>query len=465
MTYEEFLASKALDVPPVGFEPTPFTVPLFDFQRDLVRIACRRGRFCIWSDCGTGKGPMQLEWASQICDETGGRVLILAPLAVSHQTVREAKKFGVSGVAFAARQGDTDARIVVTNYQKLQHFDPAEFVGVVIDESSIMKSMEGKTRTAIIEAFAETPYRLACSATPAPNDYMELGNHAEFLGVMSRVEMLSMFFVHDGGDTSQWRLKGHAQHKFWEWVCSWAVTIRKPSDMGYDDGAFQLPALSLIDHVVDTPREAITDAEGQVGLFPLQAQTLGDQRKVQRSSLALRVAEAVALANSNNEQWIVWCHLNDESAALAAAIHGSVEVAGADSDEHKESALLDFMAGWKRVLVSKSSICGFGLNLQNCHNVIFVGLSHSYEAFYQAIRRCWRFGQTSPVEAHIVYDWAEGAVIENTRRKEREATQMAERMVEAMRAKTMEELHRVKRQSADYRPTVVMQLPAWLVAA
>lgn len=465
MDYQSFLASKSLHVPSVGFEPSAFTVPLFDFQRDLVRIACRRGRFCIWSDCGTGKSPMQLEWASQVCDETGGRVLILAPLAVSHQTVREAQKFGVSGVAFAARPSDTDARIVVTNYQKLQHFDPSDFVGVVCDESSILKAMDGKTRTAIIEAFAETPYRLACSATPAPNDYMELGNHAEFLGVMSRVEMLSMFFVHDGGDTSQWRLKGHAQKRFWEWVCSWAVTIRKPSDLGYEDWAFQLPELALVDHIVDTPREAITDAEGQVGLFPLQAQTLGDQRKVQRSSLALRVAEAVALANGNDEQWIVWCHLNDESAALAAQINGAVEVAGADSDEHKESAMLAFQDGRIRVLVSKSSIAGFGMNFQSCHNVVFVGLSHSYEAFYQAIRRCWRFGQQFPVAAHIVYDWAEGAVIENTRRKEREATQMAEQMVEVMRAKTMDELHKTKRDNVEYRPTEAMRLPKWLVAA
>lgn len=464
MNYETFLASKSLDVPAVGFEPTTFTAPLFDFQRDLVTVACRRGRFCIWSDCGTGKSPMQLEWAAQVCDETGGRVLILAPLAVSHQTVREAQKFGITGVAFAARPGETDARIVVTNYQKLQHFDPSEYVGVVCDESSILKAMDGKTRTAIIEAFVETPYRLACSATPAPNDYMELGNHAEFLGVMSRVEMLSMFFVHDGGDTSQWRLKGHAQQKFWEWVCSWAVTIRKPSDIGYDDGGFILPELSLVDHIVDTTREAITDAEGQVGLFPLQAQTLGDQRKVQRSSLALRVAEAVALANSNQEQWLVWCHLNDESAALAAGVRGAVEVSGADSDEHKEQAVIGFQDGRIRVVISKSSIFGFGLNLQNCHNVIFVGLSHSYEAFYQAIRRCWRFGQQSPVSAHIVYDWAEGAVIENTRRKEREATEMAERMVDVMRAKTMEELHRVKRDAVEYNPTEVMLLPVWLHA-
>jgi hypothetical protein len=400
-----------------------------------------------------GKTPMQLEWARQVCEHTGGRVLILAPLAVSHQTVREAEKFGIEGVAFAARPGDTDARIVVTNYQKLDHFDPSMFVGVVLDESSILKAVDGKTRTAILDAFRMTPYRLACSATPAPNDFMELGNHAEFLGVMTREEMLAMFFVHDGGDTSQWRIKGHAQAKFWEWVCTWAVTIRKPSDLGYDDGAFQLPTLTMVDHVVHTPLEAITDANGQHCLFAQQALTLGDQRAVQRASLDLRVSKAVALA-SQPGQWIVWCHLNDESAALAAQIEGAVEVAGANSDEHKESAMLRFQRGEIRVLVSKSSVCGFGMNFQNCHQCIFVGLSHSFEAFYQAIRRVWRFGQASPVVAHVVYDWAEGAVVENLRRKELEAGRMAENMAEIMRANTLEQLQRVQRTVSPYMETV-----------
>lgn len=452
MSYADFLARKALTVAPVGFEPTDYTANLFQFQRDIVALACKLGRFCVWADCGMGKTPMQLEWASQVCRQTGGRVLVLAPLAVSHQTVREAAKFGIEGVAFASHPSDTDARIVVTNYQKLSHFSPADFVGIVLDESSILKAMDGKTRSAILDAFRHTPYRLACSATPAPNDYMELGNHAEFVGVMTREEMLSMFFVHDGGDTSQWRLKGHAKSKFWEWVCTWAVTIRKPSDLCYDDATFQLPPLDMVDHVVHTPLEAITDEHGQHGLFPTQALTLGDQRAVQRSSLELRVAEAVALANQPG-QWIVWCHLNDESAALTAGIDGAVEVTGSDSDDHKTRAMLDFQEGRTRVLVSKSSICGFGMNFQNCHQVVFVGLSHSYESFYQAIRRCWRFGQNRPVQAHVVYDWAEGAVVENLRRKELESTDMAVRMVEIMKAQTMEQLKQVQRQVAAYVET------------
>ena len=448
--YARFLEQKRLVVTPVGFNVSADAMAyLFPFQQDIVRLACRLGRFCVWADCGMGKSPMQLEWARQVCEHTGGRVLILAPLAVSHQTVREARKFGIDGVAFAAHPSETDARIVVTNYQKLAHCDPSQFVGVVLDESSILKAVDGRTRTEILTAFATTPYRLACSATPAPNDYMELGNHAEFVGVMTREEMLAMFFTHDGGETSQWRLKGHAVDKFWEWVCTWAVTIRKPSDLGYDDGDFKLPKLHMIDHVVHTPIEALTDENGQRGLFAQQAHTLGDQRVVQRSSLPLRVAEAVALANQPG-QWLVWCHLNDESSSLSAAIDGAVEVTGSDTDEHKTQAMMDFQEGRARVLVSKPAIAGFGMNFQSCHQVVFVGLSHSYESFYQAIRRCWRFGQSHEVQAHVVYDWAEGAVVENLRRKELEAGEMVERMVLVMREKTMEQLQRTQRQVTPY---------------
>lgn len=453
MSYSDFLAQKALIVAPVGFTPSSFTAPLFPFQQDIVSLACKLGRFCIWADCGMGKTPMQLEWAHQVVTQTGGRVLILAPLAVSHQTVREAIKFGIPGVVYAAHPADTDARIVVTNYQKLDRFNPDDFVGVVLDESSILKAMDGRTRSAILDAFRRTPYRLACSATPAPNDYMELGNHAEFVGVMTREEMLAMFFVHDGGDTSKWRIKGHAVSKFWEWVCSWAVTIRKPSDLGYEDGGFKLPALEMRDCVVETPHERLPDADGQASLFPQQATTLNDQRAVQRGSLANRVAEAVKLANQPG-QWIVWCHLNDESQALAAAIDGAVEVTGSDTDEKKVESVIGFQDGRIRVLVTKASIAGFGLNLQNCHQVIFVGMSHSYEQYYQSIRRCWRFGQTETVNAYLVYDWAEGAVIENIRRKDTDATVMADAMVEIMKANTLEQLKQVQRNVAPYVETV-----------
>ena len=449
MAYDDFLASKSTACPPVGFDPADFTAPLFSFQRDIVTMACRVGRFCIWADCGMGKTAMQLEWASQVCNYTSGNVLILAPLAVSHQTVREGEKFGID-CHFASTQSEVQPGITITNYEKLAHFDPSKFDGVVLDESSILKAYTGKIRNQIIESFAQTPFRLACSATPAPNDHMELGNHAEFIGVMTRTEMLAMFFVHDGGETSKWRLKGHAVSKFWEWVCSWAVTIRKPSDLGYEDGNFILPDLLIQDCTVETPRDAVPDDAGQMALFATEARTLNDQRKVRKSSLTLRVDAAAALANSNTEQWLIWCDLNDESKSLTSSIDGAVEVSGSDSDDHKRQAAIDFQDGKIRVLVSKPSIFGFGLNFQRCHNVAFVGLSHSYEAFYQAIRRCWRFGQDQPVNAHIIYDVAEGRVIDNIRRKEADSIAMAERMVSIMKQSTMEQLKKIQRQVAPH---------------
>ena len=448
-TYQDFINAKTQSAKAVGFDPASFIAPLFPFQRDIVTMACRVGRFCIWADCGMGKTAMQLEWAHQVYQHTGGNVLVLAPLAVAHQTVREGSKFGID-CNFAATQSGVKPGITVTNYEKLAHFDADAFAGVVLDESSILKSYTGKIRNQIIDSFAQTPFRLACSATPAPNDHMELGNHAEFVGVMTRTEMLAMFFVHDGGDTAKWRLKGHACDKFWEWVCSWAVTIRKPSDLGYDDGNFILPALEIKDCTVEAEREAVTDDAGQMALFAMEARTLSDQRKVRKASLQMRVDVAAELANSNTEQWLIWCNLNDESKALTASIAGAVEVCGADSDDHKRQSAIDFQDGKIRVLVSKPSIFGFGLNFQCCHNVAFVGLSHSYEAFYQAIRRCWRFGQQQPVNAYIIYDVGEGRVVENIRRKEIDSIAMAESMVIIMKQQTMEQLKKIQRQVAPH---------------
>lgn len=447
--YVRFLEGKRISAPAAGFDPRPFTAPLFDFQQDIVALACRIGRFCIWADCGMGKTAMQLEWARQVCDHTGGKVLILAPLAVAHQTVREGEKFGIT-CRFAATQSEVQDGITITNYEKLAHFNPLEFQGIVLDESSILKSYTGKTRNAIIQTFANTPFRLACSATPAPNDYMELGNHAEFVGVMTRTEMLAMFFVHDGGDTAQWRLKRHAEAKFWEWVCSWAVTIRHPSDLGYEDGQFVLPSLHIHDVIVNTPTHQLMDASGQANLFGVDAKTLSDQRVVRKASLTDRVRATAEMVNASSDQWLIWCDLNDESKSLTASINGAVEVTGSDTDEHKQSAAIAFQDGKIRVLVSKPSIFGFGLNFQKCHNVAFVGLSHSYEAFYQAIRRCWRFGQINEVNAYIVYDAAEGRVVENIRRKEEESISMAQSMVEVMKQTTREKLQAIHRQIMPY---------------
>lgn len=376
LDYAEFLQRKAITDPSTGLGVVPLLNPmLFDFQHDIVRWALRRGRAAIFADCGMGKTPMQLEWAKHV----PGRVLILAPLAVAQQTVREGEKFGIE-VIYRRAGGADCGKITITNYEMLEHFDPAMFHGVVLDESSILKAYDGKTRTRIIDAFAKTPFRLACTATPAPNDYMELGNHAEFLGVMSRVEMLSMFFVHDGGETQKWRLKGHAETEFWRWLCSWSVMIRKPSDLGYEDRDFILPALEMHENTVRVDK--VLDGF----LFPVDAQTLQERIAARRETVADRVQACAAIANATAAPFLVWCNLNTESEALARAIPGAVEVKGSDSLEAKEKALLGFSNGEIRVMVTKPSIAGHGLNWQHCSDMAFVGLSDSYEQFYQAVR-------------------------------------------------------------------------------
>ena len=442
--YQAFLARKAINAPATGLASVPpLNASLFDFQRDIVAWALKRGRAALFEDCGLGKTAQQLEWARIVAEHTGGNVLILAPLAVAAQTVREGEKFGIT-VRQARKQSDVQPGITIANYEMLEHFDPAQFSGVVLDESSILKSYDGKTRTAIIEAFARTPFKLACTATPAPNDYMELGNHAEFLGVMSRVEMLAMFFVHDGGETQQWRLKGHAEKDFWRWLASWAVCIRKPSDLGYDDGDFTLPELIL--HQVTVKVESPTDGF----LFPVEASTLQERLQARRGTIAERVEHCAAVANATSEPFLIWCNLNEESAQLKAAINGAVEVKGSDSAEHKEKAMLGFTAGDVRAIVTKPSIAGFGMNWQHCAHMAFVGLSDSYEAFYQAVRRCWRFGQKRPVNVYVITAETEGAVVANIKRKERDAMKMAEAMVEHMKDLNAEAVRGVTREKADY---------------
>jgi len=421
--YAEFLARKAAVDPATGLDVVPALNPaLFDFQRDIVTWALRRGRAAIFADCGLGKTPMQLEWARHV----PGEVLILAPLAVSSQTVREGQKFGVP-VCYARSDDQITERITITNYEMLDHFDIGRFNGVVLDESSILKSYTGKIRTQIIDGFAQTPFRLACTATPAPNDYMELGNHSQFLGVMSYTEMLSMFFVHDGGETQKWRLKGHAEADFWKWLCSWAVMIRKPSDLGYDDGDFTLPEMIMhqVTVKVDEPTSGF--------LFPVEAQTLQERLGARRDTIEERVQHCAAVVNATDEPFLVWCNLNSESDALRKSITDAVEVKGSDSSEHKEKSLIGFSDGSIRSLVTKPSIAGFGMNWQHCANMAFVGLSDSYEQFYQAVRRCWRFGQKKPVNVYVITAETEGAVVQNIKRKESEAMAMAENMVTHMK--------------------------------
>lgn len=606
MSYREFLQKKSFLDRPSGMDRVPtLSKSLFPFQRDIVNWALRRGRAAVFADCGMGKTAIQLEWARHV----PGDVLILAPLAVAAQTVREGDKFGIP-VNRCLSQDDVKPGINIANYERLDAFNPDKFHGVVLDESSILKSYDGKTRTQIISYFKRTPFRLAATATPSPNDYMELGNHAEYLGVMSREEMLAMFFVHDCGETQKWRIKGHAEKDFWEWVCSWAVMIRKPSDLGYDDGDFKLPALKMSEHIV----RATGAAEGE--LFAMPAATLAERIAARRGTVQDRAKKAAEMVNASDEQWLVWCNLNSESERLAETIDDSIEVRGSDSTEYKENAVLWFMgdickcklknrgkntradglmgigtksasidsrpgtqetqdggnsthqnqigeprlyrvrktgknatqkqvsprtskyldsrltdsenssknsqdgarsaeeqslstthtdqgpgrddsilttaikAGecadsyvrrvisgsesskttqrdlsarpctcggikTKRVLISKSSIFGFGLNFQKCRNMAFVGLTDSYEELYQAVRRCWRFGQKKPVNVNLIVADIEGAVLENIKRKENDAENMAKRMVENMKDLNSEALKgATKQQKSKYKTAV-----------
>lgn len=454
-TYTDFLTTKRIVADAAGFDADDLHPSLFPFQRDITRWALRKGRAAIFAGTGLGKTAMQLEWARQVHAYTGGDVLILAPLAVSKQTVREGEKFGIV-VNHATEQAQVGPGITITNYERLHRFDPSHFTAIVLDESSILKSYTGSTRTAIIDAFARTPYRLACTATPAPNDFMELGNHAEFLGVMTRVEMLSMFFVHDGGSTQDWRLKGHAEADFWRWMSSWGVMLRLPSDLGYDDGAFQLPPIEMHSHTV----ESTVTLPGM--LFPVEAQSLIERRQARKASISERVEVAAALANGNDEQWLIWCDLNNESKALTKLIRGAVEVTGSDANEHKEQTMLNFVDGQVRVMVSKPSLCGFGMNFQNCHNVAFVGLSDSWEQYYQAIRRCWRFGQRMPVQCHVISSTAEGAVVANIERKERDAERMASEMVRHMQDINRADLQSTARETDDYE-TATTEGRGWTI--
>ena len=455
-SYTDFLARKAVSDPATGLTELPeLPGALFDFQRDITAWALRRGRAAVFAGTGLGKTLIELAWAGAVHEATGRDVLVLAPLAVAPQVVREGYKFGIRAKQ-CSHQGEVEPGITVTNYQKLDHFDVDHFEGVVLDESSILKALDGKTKARLIEAFRDTPYRLAATATPAPNDFMELGNHAEFLGVMSHTEMLSTFFVHDGGETQKWRLKGHAESEFWRWMGSWSVMLRTPADLGYDGAQFELPKLTQEQHTVESNDKA---PEGM--LFAMEAQTLQERLAARRSSVPERVARAAEIT-PDDRPFVWWCHLNSESEALAKAIPGAVEVRGSDSEERKEQKLLDFAEGRIRVLITKPTICGFGLNWQHCSDTGFVGLSDSFEQVYQAIRRFWRFGQQHPVTVHFVASELEGAVVDNIRRKEQQAERMAEQMVAHMSDITAETLRGTARRKDPSEPKKPMALPAWV---
>ena len=460
MTYSTFIDRKLQTVAPSGIDvPTSWRASsLFPFQSDLVRWALRRGRAAIFADTGLGKSRMQLKWARVVSATTGADVLILAPLAVAAQTQREGESIGVA-VTMCRDASDVRPGINITNYDRLHKFDTSRFGAVVLDESSIIKHHTAKTLAHLLDAFRDTPYRLCATATPAPNDWTELGTHAEFLGVCTRSEMLAEYFVHDGGDTQTWRLKGHARTAFWRFVASWGALIRKPSDLGYDDHAYDLPPLRVTQHTVDT------NAQTAGMLFAMEAQTLMERRDARRASLDERVRECAALVNADHQPWIVWCDLNAEGDALTAAIPDAVEIRGADDADVKERRLTDFAEGRIRVLVTKPSIAGFGLNWQHCARMAFVGVTDSFEAYYQALRRCWRFGQTREVSVHIFASDLEGEVIANLARKERDALAMSEAMSAETHDAVMASVRGTSRQSNPYNATQRIALPDFMRAA
>jgi len=442
----------------IDIEPMPeFMKP---HQKDICAWALRRGRAAIFAGTGLGKTLMELVWGHRVASHTGKPVLAFAPLAVSAQHIREGEKFGIE--AFLAKiQSDIQNGMLVTNYQKMDHFDLGEFAGVVLDESSILKSTDGHYRNRLIEECSAIPFRLAATATPAPNDFMELGNHAEFLGVMKYTDMLATFFTHDGGDTQKWRLKGHAENEFWKWMASWAVMIRKPSDLGYDNAGYDLPPLEQIQHTAGVAYEPSIETGL---LFPMQATTLQERIGARRGSVADRVKLAASLTPSDRP-FVWWCNLNAESEALVKAIPGAVEVRGSDSDDSKERKLIDFSEGRIRVLITKPSICGFGMNWQHCADTGFVGLNDSFEQIYQAVRRFWRFGQTKPVTVHFIAAETEGAVVANLRRKEIDAERMAAAMVAHMADLSATNVRGMVRDRPDYDPQKPMQIPSWIGAA
>lgn len=459
--YLDFLARKRMVDPATGIEGD-ISLPecLFPFQRDITAWAIRRGRAALFAGTGLGKSLMELAWADAVHRETGKDILHLAPLAVSAQLVREAAKFGL-GAHHVREQGDCLSGTNITNYQKLDHFDLSRFGGVILDESSILKSTDGHYRTRLIQECSRIPFRLAATATPAPNDFMELGNHAEFLGVMSYTDMLATFFVHDGGDTQKWRLKGHAENEFWKWMASWSVMLRRPSDLGYEDGAYQLPPLLQSQHHVAVDYAPSMDTGL---LFPMEAKTLQERIGARRDTVAERVRMAATLT-PGDRPFVWWCNLNAESEALAKAIPGAVEVRGSDSEESKERKLIDFSEGRIRVLVTKPSICGFGMNWQHCADTGFVGLNDSFEQVFQAIRRFWRFGQTRPVTVHFIAAETEGAVVANLRRKEADADRMAAAMVAHMADLSSSAIRGAVRDRPDYDPQQPMIIPDWIEAA
>ena len=433
MSYADFLASKSQYNTGCGFDPPWMPDFLFDFQSHLVDWNIRMGRSATFADCGMGKGPMALVWSENVVRHANRPVLVITTLGDSAQMVAEAHKFGVEAVRSKDGKFPAGARVVVTNYERLIHFDPDDFAGVVCNESSILKNFNGKTKALVTHFMRGMRYRLLCTATAAPNDYDELGTSAEAIGELGYQDMLTKFFkkkfVSDyrGWSREKFQLKGHAERDFWRWVCSWARAVRKPSDCGpFDDSRFVLPHLQTHEHVV----EARTKRDGY--LFDLPATGLDEEREERRRTIGERCEKVASLVSDTGQPAVVWCHLNDEGDELEKIISGSVQVSGSDSDERKEEVFDAFVAGQVRVLVTKPVIAGFGLNWQHCAHQTFFP-SHSFEQYYQAVRRSWRFGQSRPVRVDMIASEGEAGVQANLQRKAEAADHMFQRLVELMR--------------------------------
>lgn len=458
MTYQEFLKTKELRAEACGFDidKGSITPMAFDYQKDIIAWACKKGKCAILTGCGTGKTLMLLEWARAVCEHTDKPVLIVSPLSVVEQTRREGKKFGICHVSVCRTMADVKDGVNITNYEMIEHFSATPFAGVVLDESSILKSFTGKYKTLLTDMFCNTPYRLLCTATIAPNDYTEIGTSCEFLGIMSRTEMLATYFIHDGGDTSKWRLKKAGVNKFWEWFATWAIYFNSPKDLGYEGDGYDLPPLNI--------HRVITESEIREGeLLVTLASTLDERRTARKDSAEDRTDRAAALANTaSQDQWLLWCDYNDESAMLKKKVENCVEVKGSDEPEYKANASLEFADGKIHALVSKPSIFGFGSNFQSCHAMVFCGLSDSYERFYQAIRRCWRFGQKRPVEVYIILSEREMNVLDNIQRKQAQMDEMQRQMTALMKEVTLSEIKHTTRITTDYKPTEQMEVPKWI---
>ncbi len=449
--YADFLQAKAQLGGDHGFDPVWLPSSLFDFQAAMVTWALRKGRAALFEDCGMGKGLQELVWAENVVRKTNGNVLLCAPLAVAFQMQREAEKFGIE--VNVSRDGKAHRGITVTNYERLEKFDSSDFVGMVCDESSILKSFDGSYKTAITAFMRKMPYRLLATATAAPNDFVELGTSSEALGYLGHMDMLNRFFKNDlnnsatgrmRGEVIKWRLKGHAEEPFWRWVCSWARAIRRPSDVGFDDARFTLPPLEEQEHLVNSDKLA----DGM--LFALPAVGLKEQRDERRRTVQERCEKVASLVNHTGQPALVWCHLNEEGDLLQKLIPDAVQVSGKDSDEAKEDRLLSFADGGARVLITKPKIGAWGLNYQHCAHVTFFP-SHSFEQFYQGVRRCWRFGQTRPVHVDIVTTEGERGVLKNLQRKAAQADQMFSNLINA--AMTIDRIR---------ASTNKMEIPQWL---